>query len=304
MADEPIQVQLAKKERPYIKVYRDFFRCTLLTPIEKMVYMSLKDFLNFSEDSGEVFPSVETLAKNVGVDRKTISRTLNSLEEKGAIKKERRGLTKTNLYTLYDNPDMWKAANIEQMQVAAESKIELSTEEMLEELKRRGAIRIIDKKNELASTPTKVIDTSTSSHSPEKNNITDSEETQVKYDCHIYGNMKCAYDADDIRDIFDIATLEMDHPELNDLIRVVVNALYDALNSEKPIRIGGQDKPVEVVRSRLLKLSKESILYSIESYQKVTVRIKSPKSYMLSILYDAADQHVLDVENLYSHNNQ
>ncbi len=56
-----------------------------------------------------------------------------------------------------------------------------------------------------------------------------------------------------------------------------------------------------VVIGKLMKLQKESIVYAIEKYREQTERIRNPTSYMLTILYNAPEQHNLDVQNQVSH---
>lgn len=290
MAEELIQVQLAKKERQYIKIYKDFFRCSLLDATEKLVYIGLKDFLNFTDDSGEVFPSLTTLAKHCSVNERTIRRTLQSLEAKGVIKKERRGLTKTNLYTLNDNPEMWRADTIEQMQAVAESKIELSTEEMLEELKRRGAIEIIDKKIEFSFTD--------QSKNENTNNV-----SNVKFNSN---DNTCITESQEVSEEDVKAMIEYDYliremkSDKHDL-DAVVSIIYEAYNTTKDtIKIGDEEKPKAVVVSVLSKLDYEDILDVLKAYeneQHSGTVIYNHEAYLRKMLYKAKLQHGLRLNN-------
>ena len=140
MAEDKIEVQSATQERLYVRVYHDFLGTKHLTSEEKIVYIVLKSFLNFKYDEGQVFPSMSLLCQLTSMSRPRATRIITSLIKKGAVKKERRGLTKSNLYTLYDNPSMWAADTVDGMRDAAEYKIPYSTQELLQELKRRGII--------------------------------------------------------------------------------------------------------------------------------------------------------------------
>ena len=81
-----------------------------------------------------------------------------------------------------------------------------------------------------------------------------------------------------------------------------MDILYDAVNTtKKTIRVNREDKPSEVVRSRLLKLRCMDIMYAIEQYHKQTTEIRYQKAYMLSILYDARGQGHLDYSNQVQH---
>ena len=85
-------------------------------------------------------------------------------------------------------------------------------------------------------------------------------------------------------------------------VEMVMDILYDAVNTtKKTIRVNREDKPSEVVRSRLLKLQCMDIMYAIEQYHKQTTEIRYQKAYMLSILYDARGQGHLDYSNQVQH---
>jgi hypothetical protein len=85
-------------------------------------------------------------------------------------------------------------------------------------------------------------------------------------------------------------------------VEMVMDILHDAVNTtKKTIRVNREEKPSEVVRSRLLKLQCMDILYAIEQYHKQTTQIHYQKAYMLSILYDARGQGHLDYSNQVQH---
>ena len=85
-------------------------------------------------------------------------------------------------------------------------------------------------------------------------------------------------------------------------VEMAMDILYDAVNTtKKTIRVNREDKPSEVVRSRLLKLRCMDILYAIEQYHKQTTEIRYQKAYMLSVLYDARGQGHLDYSNQVQH---
>jgi hypothetical protein len=85
-------------------------------------------------------------------------------------------------------------------------------------------------------------------------------------------------------------------------VEMVMDILHDAVNTtKKTIRVNREEKPTEVVRSRLLKLRCMDILYAIAQYHKQTTQIHHQKAYMLSILYDARGQGHLDYANQVNH---
>lgn len=288
MAAELIQVQLAKPERKFIKVYVDFYNCKLLTNSERTVYISLKSFLNYGSDVGEVFPSLDTLAEVSRLDVKTVKKAIKGLEKKGAIKKERRGLTKSNLYTLNDIPEMWQAESEEEMKQLSESKISLTTEEMIEELQRRGAIKIVNEKEPISDT-----DQSTDiSPSLSQLNI-------VKTTSNYNGSgaeSQERYSMEWLKDHYNYEVVVSDRSK--DDTDTVFSILYDALNTTKDtIRVNSENKPREVVISKLLKIDCFDIEFVIDKYNQQRSRIKKAEAYILTQLYKSKEQSHLDLMN-------
>ena len=109
---ENIIVQLASPERKYVKVFHDFLDNSFLTTEEQMIFIVLKSYIDFKEDSGEAYPSMETICKRAKMSEKRARKNINALIKKGIAKKVQRGLTKPNLYTLSDYVTMWDYDNI------------------------------------------------------------------------------------------------------------------------------------------------------------------------------------------------
>ncbi len=64
----------------------------------------------------------------------------------------------------------------------------------------------------------------------------------------------------------------------------------------KYIRIAGDDKPVEVVKSRFMELSGGHIRYALSCLQDNTSKVRNIKQYLLAVLYNAP----LTMNNYYS----
>ncbi len=68
----------------------------------------------------------------------------------------------------------------------------------------------------------------------------------------------------------------------------IMAVLLDAVCSTKQtLRVDGEDKPAEVVKSRLLKLDSLHIEYCIERMDENTTKIRNIKAYLLTTLYNA-----------------
>ena len=158
MANEKIIVQLASPERKYAKVYHDFLDNSFLTTEEQMIFIVLKSYVDFKKDSGEVYPSMETICKRAKMSEKRARKNINALIKKGIVKKAQRGLTKTNLYTLSDYATMWFCDNVEDVAAVADNQgvKPLTPAEHIAELERMGYTVQIKEKGLETTAPTKV----------------------------------------------------------------------------------------------------------------------------------------------------
>lgn len=294
MANNKITVQLASPERKFVKIYHDFLNNQLLGTDEKMVFIALKSFIDFSTDSGgtqgEAYPTIETLCKVSSLERKRVIKAIKKLEEKKIVKKTRRGLTKSNLYILSDYATMWACDNAEAMAAVADNGgIEpMTPEQHIAELERMGYTVQIKEKG-LVSEPTKA-----HTQAPDKQSFS-------KEDDSTKGAKSQAeqYPLEDIKTLFDYSILIADHPEHEADLQVVFDILHEVLNSSKPtIRVSGEDKPQAVVAGKLMKLTNYDIEYAISKFHEQTGEIKNTRAYLLTILYHAREQSYLDLMNL------
>lgn len=73
-----------------------------------------------------------------------------------------------------------------------------------------------------------------------------------------------------------------------ELIDSIVELMLDVICSKrKTIRIAGDDKPVEVVKSQFLKLNMFHMEYIVENILKSSSDIRNIKQYMLAVIYNA-----------------
>ncbi len=86
----------------------------------------------------------------------------------------------------------------------------------------------------------------------------------------------------------DYDLLLQEHPYEQDLIDGYVELMVEVCCSgRETIRVNQEDTPIELVRSRLLKLDKEHITYVMECLGKNTTLVGNIKAYTLSALYNA-----------------
>ena len=91
-----------------------------------------------------------------------------------------------------------------------------------------------------------------------------------------------------LKDQLDVEILKQEYPYGREMIDGILELILDVLCSKrKMIRIAGDDKPVNVVKGRFMKLTIEHIRYVMNCLQENTTKIRSIKQYMLAALYNA-----------------
>jgi hypothetical protein len=77
-------------------------------------------------------------------------------------------------------------------------------------------------------------------------------------------------------------------PDKKAEITEIFNLICDTVNSDKPyITIAKEKKPIEVIRNIFFKLDSRHIKYVIDSLSKNTTKIKNPKAYLLTTIYNS-----------------
>ena len=92
------------------------------------------------------------------------------------------------------------------------------------------------------------------------------------------------------------------HPDDEDTIYQIVDLLVDTCSTtRKMLRIAGDDKPAEVVRSRLKKLNADHIRFVLGCLSETTVPVRNMKQYLLASLYNAPTTMSLYYQNKTNH---
>ena len=81
-----------------------------------------------------------------------------------------------------------------------------------------------------------------------------------------------------------------------------VDLLVDTCSTKrKMLRIAGDDKPAEVVRSRFMKLNADHIRFVLDSLAENTAPVRNMKQYLLAMLYNAPTTMSLYYQNKTNH---
>lgn len=284
------KLKSATDQRKFTLVYNDFLESDLLNYYEKMVFITLKKFAD--NDTMRAFPSLKTIHKITGISLSQVRRSIDHMEELGVISIEHRTDKdkghQSNIYTLYDYAEIWNVGSSEDVAAVAD---EVSEMKLVAELRAKGYT--VTKEKELDVEPTKDQQQALQLNQFDVVNATINPEKSQELE---------RYSLEQIKEHFDYNIMVHDNPYKQKSIDMIMNILYDNLNtSKKTIRVSGEDKPAMVVQSKLMKLDNSCIMYAIEKFSENTERVKNPISYMLTILYKAQEQYDLDIQNQVSH---
>ena len=82
--------------------------------------------------------------------------------------------------------------------------------------------------------------------------------------------------------------MKADQPYDRDMLDEILELLVEVCSStQKTIRISGDEKPIQVVKSRFMKLDQEHIQYVLDCFRENTTKVRNIKQYLLASLYNA-----------------
>jgi len=91
-------------------------------------------------------------------------------------------------------------------------------------------------------------------------------------------------------------------PDEEDTIHQIVNLLVDTCSSKRRmLRVAGDDKPAEVVRSRFMKLNADHVRFVLKCLAESTAPVRNMKQYLLAALYNAPTTMQLYYQNQTNH---
>ena len=91
-------------------------------------------------------------------------------------------------------------------------------------------------------------------------------------------------------------------PDEEDTIHQIVNLLVDTCSSKRRmLRVAGDDKPAEVVRSGFMKLIADNIRFVLKCLAESTAPVRNMKQYLLAALYNAPTTMQLYYQNQTNH---
>ena len=238
----------------------------------KILYGLLLDRMGLSvkngwmDDTGKVyiiFTTEEIMEAFYCADNKA-TKLMKELESCGLIERKRRGLGKPSLIYVKNFISESSEPRIQSRENHDSGTVKNAT---LESLKSRGI-----KNNQ---------------------NNTDLSETDPFFSGEIAGT---EYEGKDERTLYqkyfsrqiNFEALIAGHPDDEDMLREMLELLVDTVCSRrKLIRIAGDDKPAEVVKSQLMKLDSDHIRFVLSCMKENTTQVRNIRQYLLAALYNA-----------------
>ena len=116
-------------------------------------------------------------------------------------------------------------------------------------------------------------------------NNTDSSETDLIYPAELQEEEQYRRY---FKEALELEILEQGYPADKAVLYEILELLVETVTSRKKfLRICGEDKPKEVVKSRLMKLDSSHIQYILECLKENSTQIRNIKQYLLATLYNA-----------------
>lgn len=116
-------------------------------------------------------------------------------------------------------------------------------------------------------------------------NNTDSSETDLIYPAELQEEEQYRRY---FKEALELEILEQGYPADKAVLYEILELLVETVTSRKKfLRICGEEKPKEVVKSRLMKLDSSHIQYILECLKENSTQIRNIKQYLLATLYNA-----------------
>lgn len=251
----------------------------------KLLYGILLDRMNLSakngwyDEDGRVYIifTVEEIMESLGCANKKSGKLLDELEKKcGLIERKRQGLGKPNLIYVKNFVSAAVDNSVERHFKKCQNDISANVEKddsrsvektFPEVLKAHG--------NNTDITNTDFSDTYPFLLSEESGMDVDGNSDYSKYRQYFIHQIELGH-------------LLRNNPYDKDLIQDMLELMVETVCSKRQyIRIAGDDKPAEIVRSRFMKLDSSHIEFVIKCFHDNTTKVRNIKQYLLASIYNA-----------------
>ncbi len=238
----------------------------------KLLYGILLDRMNLSarngwlDEAGRVYIifTIEEIKESLGCAEKKAVKLLDELEKKAElIERKRQGLGKPNLIYVKN----FISGSVERQFLNCQNDNSATFQNTIQDLSKAQGNNTDIKNTDLSDT-----NSIFPSGNCGKENGNDEYQQYYQY---FYEQLGMEY-------------LQKDYPYDVDRLENILELVVETVCSKRQIiRIGGDDRRVEVVKSRFMKLDSEHIRYVLDCFKKNTTKIRNIRQYMLASLYNA-----------------
>ena len=227
--------------------------------------ISLRNGWKDKQDRVYIIFTVAEIQERMNCGNKKAIQLLDELETKiGLIERKRQGLGKPNLIyvkSFYRTVDKYGERHFLKCQNETSGGVKSSPQDMSKE----HSNNTDNNKTDISKTDLSFIPGRESNGMKRIKEYEDYFRSQLDYDILLKNNF------------YDRETIE-----------AILNLLVETCAvSRQTIRIAGDDKPADVVRSRLMKLDSSHIGYVLDCLKENTTAIRDMKQYLLTALYNA-----------------
>ena len=313
--DESLSQKISKEKRPFTIIYNDFLDYEGLNSKEKIIAMLLMRYGATRKES-TAFPSISDLAKKSGMSERSVQYVLKKLVKKNILTRKARfkanGGQSSNVYIIKDNPLLWNATNLGEIQETITKEeiskiIELMNclgysvrkETSLEKVgKKKASSDDVAAPKEDESLSQKI---SNSINKDTLFNGKSQEQNEKKVEYFVTGCKKdCdTYSMDWLKGHLGYKNICANEVILHDgrlgpdAVDAAFAVIYDVINSKtKWTSVGKEAKTTAVVTSKFLKLSEDDIVYALQRYASYPYQIHDCKKFILRNLYFAKEERV------------
>lgn len=239
----------------------------------KVMYGLLLDRVGISSSNGwtdedgrvYIIFTIEEASKMLRCSQKKAVRVFKELCDLGLVEKKRQGLGKPSLIYVKNFLD-------------EESKIQFLNCKNDNSGQVKSTIQEVSKVqgNNINTNNTEYINNNSNRISEAVDNRSEAMEMRSSYKSLVLDNIQ-------------YGSLLKTYPYDRELIDEIVELMVDVICSNaKKIRVGGDDKPSQVVKSVFSKLNYEHVTYVIDGLNENTTKIRNMRQYLIAALYNAS----------------
>lgn len=255
-------------------------RFSSLSAEAKTLYGILLDRMDLSMKNGwldkqnrvYLFFTVQEIQESLGCGKNKAIQLMKELEKMGLIERKRQGMGK---------PSFVYVKNILSCPESGLKRFRNQTSGGLE-----NKLQEVGKLN---SNHTDYSQTDQSQNNQSYPEDSDSEKDDREVDDNAFDTIRKREDYRRyFREELGIDELKTEYPSNADMIEELFELIVDTVCSSRAfIRIGKENLPAEIVRSRMMKLNAEHIRYLISCLNENTTKIRDIRQYLLTALYNA-----------------